>query len=71
MTSNTSFNNNTFLNTLSPFNYGRFELWKARFKIFIQKFSFELWETIINGHFIHTHFVNSEVIDKFDFPWTV
>lgn len=56
----------SFLNTPPPFNGARFEIWKARSRILIQSISFELWETIINNPFIHTHRVNGEVVDKFN-----
>lgn len=59
----------TFLNTPSPFNGDRFELWKDKFKIFIQSFDLELWETIINGPFIPTHYTNGEVLDIPNFLW--
>lgn len=35
--------------------------------MFIESFDFELWETMINVEFIHTHYVNGEVIDKYFF----
>lgn len=53
------------------FNDARFEIWKAKFRIFIQSNSFELWETIINDVFIPTHQIDGEVVDKPDSLWTV
>lgn len=46
------------------FNGDVFELWEARFKIFIQIFDFELQGTIIYSTFIPTHYTNGEVVDK-------
>lgn len=71
MTLNTIFNKRSFLNTYPSFNGDRFELWKLRFKIFIQNFDFESWKTIINGLFIPTHHINREVVDKPNFIWTI
>lgn len=70
MTFNTIFKKMTFLNTHAPFNGNMFELWKVRFKIYIQSFDLELWETIINSLFIPTHHINNEVVDKSDFLLT-
>lgn len=64
MTSNSSYNKRNFLNTPPHFNV---ETW---IKIFIQSIILRLWETIINGPFILTHYVNSEVVDKPIFLWT-
>lgn len=64
MTSNKRY----FLNTPQPFN--NINLWKARFRIFIQIINCELWETIMNGPFIHAYQVNGEVVNKPYFLWT-
>lgn len=71
MTSNTFSDKRSFLNTPPPFNGDRFELWKVRFKFFIKRIDLELWEILINGPFIPTHHINSEVVDKLNFLWTV
>ena len=60
----------SFLITPPPFNGDRFELWKARFKILIQSFNFELQETIINGYVIPTHYITGEVVHKIGFLQT-
>lgn len=70
MICNIVFNKKTFLNTHPLFNGDRFGLWKTRFKIFIQNFDLELWETIINDSFIVNHCINGEVVDKPYFLWT-
>ena len=71
MTLNTSFNSRAFLSTPHLFNGDRFELWKDKFKVFIQSFYIELWETIISCPFVPTQHVNDEVVDKPDFVWTM
>lgn len=70
MSFNIVFNKRTFLNTPPPFNGERFQLRKARFKIFIQSINLGLWEKIINIPFIPTNYINGEVVDKPDFLWT-
>lgn len=71
MTSNTFSNKRSFLNTPPSFNGVIFELWKTRFKIFIQSIDIELWETLINDMFISIHQIDGEVADKSDSLWTV
>lgn len=67
MTSNASFYQRTLLNTPPLFNGDVFELWKDRFKILIQSFDLEFWETIVNGLFIPVHCINGEVVEKPNF----
>lgn len=67
MTSYTSLNKRSFLNTARPFNGDSFKLLKVGFKILIQSIDLELWETIISSLFIPTHHINGEVADKPDF----
>lgn len=68
--SNTSYNKRTSLNALRPINDDRFDLWKTRFKIFIESINLELWEIIINDLFTLTRYINSEVVYKHVFLWT-
>ena len=67
MTSNAFSNERSFLNTSQAFNGAIYELWKVRFKIFIQSIDLESWETLINGSFVPTNQLNREVVDKVDF----
>lgn len=60
-------NNSSLLNTPPPFNGAKFEIWKARLRIFIQMISFELWKTIINYLFIPNHQIDGEELDKPDY----
>lgn len=53
-----------FLKTPPLFNDSKFNIWQARFKIFLQSINHELWETIIDGPFIPTHQKNDELVDK-------
>lgn len=69
MTSNISSNIRTILNTPPSFNGDIFDLWKARFKVFIKDVNYELWKIIINGLCIPNHYGNGEVVDKYDFIW--
>lgn len=46
-----------------------FEIWKDRFKIIIQNFDLELWETIINDQFIPIYCISGEVVYKPNFLW--
>lgn len=47
--------NRYFLNTLPLFNASRLDIWKYRFRMFLQIINYELSETIVNGMFIPTH----------------
>lgn len=65
-----AFNTGHFMNTPSPFDCDRFELWKDRFEIFIKEIYFEVWNILINGLFIPTFSLNDKVVNKSDFHWT-
>lgn len=70
MTTNTSpFDNSLFINTPPPFDGDRFELWKARFEIFIKAYKFEMCDILNSGHFIPTFSFNDEAVNKHDFGW--
>lgn len=69
--SNTFSNKKNFLNTPPSFNGDRFELWKARFKFFIQYIELEWWETIIKGSFLPTLQIDGKVVNKLGFLWTI
>lgn len=70
MTLNTSYNKMIFLNTPSSFNGNKFVIWKFIFKMFIESYYNKLWEMIVNGLFIPTHYVNGEVVYKLGFLLT-
>lgn len=63
-------NKRSFLKTPPLFNDSKFNIWQARFRIFIKIINHELWEIIIDGKFIPTRQVNMEVIDTPDSLWT-
>lgn len=58
-----AFNMGHFMNTPSPFDGDRFE-------IFIKEIYFEVWDILINGLFIPTFTLNDKVVNKSDFHWT-
>lgn len=63
------FDNRSFINTPPLFSDNRFNIWQARFRLFLQSVNHELWETIINNQFIPTHKVNDEAVDKPNSLW--
>lgn len=47
-----------------------FELWKSRFKSFIEAIVFEIWDALINDLFIPIFFFNVDVVNKPPFHWS-
>lgn len=33
-------------------------------EFFLKNFDFDVWDSIKNDHFIHTHFINNQVVNK-------
>lgn len=58
------------MNAHPPFDGEMFDLWKARMKIFIEAYDFEMWDCVINGPFFPTNCINNKVVHKPYNLWT-
>lgn len=64
MISNTSKNKSLPMNIPPMFNGERYIIQKARMQFFLKTSNFNVWDAINYAPFIHTHFINDEVVNK-------